>query len=98
MPDTTSFYSDDGGSTKWEWRLCKIGSPPGGDRLPKAVRTASSGRKRDQWKPITLTLRYRGGPEDGWLVVLGADSWRFPGWMCLSDVVRTMGQARWARP
>lgn len=76
------------GSTTFEWKRVKIARPP------EATATAGpKGRRwrllptRDPRKPLTITVKLRGGPE-GWVEVHArGDSTRYPGWYQLYDVV-----------
>lgn len=77
------------GSTTWEWRQVKI------SRAPQA--TGTDGRKAGRWhslpgwpvrRPLTLTVKYRGGPE-GWVEIHSRGRvGRFPGTVAIFDVLR----------
>lgn len=76
------------GSTRWEWKLCKVSGPPSGQQQqpPKA---SSSGvlPSRALREPTTLTVRYRGGPEAWWEVKARGKTYRLPGHLCLHDAL-----------
>lgn len=38
-------------------------------------------------QPLHLTVHHLGGPEDGWYVVCKGKKSRYPGWICLSDLM-----------
>ena len=51
--------------------------PPGGRRRKRAI----------SYDPLTIVVQYRGGPEASWLVTARGRAFRFPGHMCLQDVL-----------
>lgn len=75
-------------STTWRWKKVKLPGPshPQGIASPQA--TPSRGfRKRDATREVTLRVRYKGGAESSWLVSTPEFRWRFPGHLCLDDVL-----------
>lgn len=75
-------------STTWVWRKTKIAPAPQATRnsQPKAARWYHM-RARDRRKPLTLTISYRGGPEQWFEIHARGSVGRFPGWVVLSDVM-----------
>lgn len=75
-------------STTWEWRKTKIRSAPQAAQhsQPKAVRWYHM-RARDRRKPLTLTISFRGGPEQWFEIHARGSIGRFPGYVCLADVM-----------
>jgi hypothetical protein len=79
------------GSTKWEWRLCKVrdlATRPG-DRA-SGDRRAPKLRSRRAQVPLTITVRYRGGPEASWLIDYRGRSWRVPGHLSVHDALSAL--------
>jgi hypothetical protein len=85
-------YDRNGPSTTYEWRKVKICESSHPEGTARQRRSAPPRRTRDQWKPQTIEVRYRGGPESSWLIRFGSIYLRFPGWMCLDDVMRKLAQ------
>lgn len=82
-------------STTWAWRKIKITpSHPSGDCAPKALHSASNGRRKRLYRDrLMIEVWWRGGPEDDWIVrIAGRSARRIPGWMCLTDVVSLVVQ------
>lgn len=80
-------------STTWEYRKVKMSRRrrPDQDSAPKGHRWRRF-RARDPREPITITLKYRGGPE-AWVEVRGrGETNRYPGWVALYDLVRDINQ------
>ena len=66
----------------------KIQGPPPGKGLPRAQRVSIFAlRWRDPRKPLTVTLQYRGGPEGLWVAECRGWRWKFPGMLCVQDVM-----------
>lgn len=78
-------------STKWEWKLCRVqaGPAPAGDSAPQGHRSAVR-RGRDAHLPLTIQVRYRGGPEASWLITYRGLVRRFPGHLSLHDALATL--------
>lgn len=75
-------------STTWEWRQTKIRRPPEGhsDSRPKAGRWFRF-PPRNPRVPLTVSVSYRGGPEAWYEVHARGSVGRFPGYVCLHDVM-----------
>lgn len=76
-------------STTWAWKRVKIAPPP-------EAREAD-GRKPGRWfrlppwpprRPLTISVKYRGGPECWYEVHARGSVGRFPGVTALDDVMR----------
>lgn len=86
--------SYDGPSTTWEWRKVKIRRPPEANEhsRPKGVRWRRFPR-RDPRKPITVSLKLRGGPE-AWVEVKGrGETNRYPGYVTIAEVLFDINNA-----
>lgn len=81
------------GSTTWEWRRVKMSRAPqaSGDRRPKGGRWWFLPPWNPR-KPLTITVRYRGGPECWFEVKSRGGFGRFPGHVALIDVMREVWQ------
>lgn len=75
-------------STTWAWRRVKIASPAGGQRdsAPKALRWRHLSRW-DRRRPLTITVKYRGGEECWYEVRARGSMGRFPGVVAIHDVI-----------
>jgi hypothetical protein len=75
-------------STTWEWRRVKIKRPPEAmSASSEASPPAGSLLPWPRSKPITVVLKYRGGPE-GWVEVRARGRvWRRPGTFALYDTL-----------
>src|SRR5688500_13804770 len=72
------------GSTTWAWKRVKISQRPQG---PVSTSPEASLLPWDLKKPVTVTLKYRGGPE-GWVEVRARNrTWRYPGTEAIHDVL-----------
>jgi hypothetical protein len=76
--------------TRWDVMTDKIkAAPPGGDQPERSE--VQSGfrnlRKRDSYEPLWIEVRYRGGPEASWLIRARGRTYRYPGHLCLHDVL-----------
>lgn len=76
------------GSTSWEWRQVRM------SRAPQATGTARAERarrqtlpRRDPREPLTVTVRYRGGPECWWELRARGAVWRVPGYVSVHDLM-----------
>jgi hypothetical protein len=81
-------------STTWGWRKIKLSevAPAGDARLARSA-SPYVFERRSRSRSVTLVCHYRGGPECSWLVRVGPSRWRFPGWVCLEDVLsRVLGE------
>jgi hypothetical protein len=87
-----SYKADGTPSTTWEWRLCKIMSPPAREGPGTGLLSASGRASRYQGGPLTCTFRYRGGAESSWVGLRDRFFWRFPGWVCLDDALAVLAQ------
>lgn len=75
------------------WKKVRLDVAPAGDSPPKGVGYGFRGlRRRDSKRPIWISVQYRGGAEDSWLVNARDRVRRFPGHMCLSDVMREINE------
>lgn len=83
-------------STDWEWKKVKINRAPAGDS-PVADGTAPprARRKRDAHKPLTIRVRFRGGPTASWLIEYRGLTRRFEGHLALHDVMSYLSEAFW---
>jgi hypothetical protein len=75
-------------STTWEWRRVKIRRPAGGQKAPQP----KAGRwhrfpARDPRVPLTLTVKFRGGPECWYEVHARGSAGRFIGTTSIHDVM-----------
>jgi len=80
-------------STRWEWKQVKIRRPAGGQEQTR--------RRRGRWhwlpaadprRKLTLTIRYRGGPECWVEIHARGGEGRFPGHVAIYDVMREIWQ------
>lgn len=87
-------------STAWEWKRVKkrSGSAPAGDS-PTAGRSSQPRRKRDGHLPMTIQIRYRGGPSCAYLIEYRGTCLRFDGFEAIHDVMQIInGQVQpWER-
>lgn len=76
-------------STRWVAKPGKIGRPPEASKTT-ARRAARWYHlpNRDRRKPLTITISYRGGNECWYEVHARGSIGRFPGIICLHDVMR----------
>lgn len=83
-------------STRWEWKLVRVKAAPApaGDSAPGAHRSKGL-RERDAHIPMTIEVRYRGGPEASWLIGYRGRTKRFPGHLHLHDVLWTLSDRDW---
>lgn len=75
--------------TRWSPEVDMVKAAPAqgegaADRRPPGNRAA---KRRDKYEELQIAVRFRGGPEASWLVTARGRSWRFPGHMCLHDVL-----------
>lgn len=86
------------GSTTWEWQKVRVraGSAPAGDSPPQGVAPKPL-RRRDHHKPLTVVVRYRGGPQCSWLISYRGKSHRFEGWLALHDVLTALSDSDTAK-
>ena len=75
-------------STTWTFERRKVRRPAGGQQgsQPKAVRWYHMAT-RDRRRPLTLTISWRGGPECWYEIHARGSIGRFPGSVCLHDVM-----------
>lgn len=75
-------------SNTYAWRKVKVRSPAAGqkDGAPKAPRWFHLG-PWDRRKHLTITVRHRGGAESWYEVKARGSLGRFPGHVCLDDVM-----------
>lgn len=79
------------GSTKWEWRLCRLRAAPAQGIASPAKLDRSEWTVRHNWRrPQGMTLQYKGGPEASVVVCKGKKCWRFGGHVAIYDVLRAM--------
>lgn len=75
-------------STTWAWKRTKIRTPPAGQTTARAKRGRWHGLATwPRTRPLTVTIRYRGGAESYWLVSCRGRSGVFPGCAALEDVM-----------
>lgn len=82
-------------STTWEWKKVMVKRRPQGpsDTAAEGVLIPPLSR-RDSRTPLTLTIRYRGGPEAWWEVKARGRTWRRPGWIALQDLMTEILEGR----
>jgi hypothetical protein len=88
MPETTP-PNEGSPSTTWEWRRVKIAPAP----QAKSDRERSESASLLPWprqKPITVVLKYRGGPECWVEVRARGRVWRRPGHTAIYDLLTTV--------
>jgi hypothetical protein len=75
-------------STTWAWKKVKMrGLPhPEGTAAPQGRPFSRFGR-RSRRERTWIQVQYRGGPESSWLICRGTSCRRFPGHLCLEDVL-----------
>lgn len=73
-------------STTFEWRRVKVAQRPKGTRKATPKASPLAPRKLSDG-PLTLTVTYRGGAEDWWLVQARGRRWVVPGHRQLTDVM-----------
>ena len=79
--------------TQWTPVIDKLKAAPakGTSTAPKGPQARIPTRRGpDKYKWISIEVRYNGGPEASWLVRARGVTWRFPGHMCLHDVLDRM--------
>lgn len=83
-------------STNWEFRKVKIAGPRQGNaqRERSEPRSFRVGR-RDERKPLSVEIRYVGGPEAHWVVKARGGSWKVPGHRCLHDALLDVNGPFW---
>lgn len=82
-------------STTWAWRLVKISAVAPAGVSANAESSSSRGRrKRDMREPLTIQVRYNGGPESSWVIWARGMCRRFPGHMRLDDVFQDLSAPR----
>lgn len=82
------------GSTRWGWTPVKMRRPAGGQQAPDAKRRRWHGAlPRNPREPLTIKISYRGGPECWYEIHARGAVGRFPGVICLHDVMRQINQA-----
>lgn len=97
MGDAHESYTRSG-STKWEYRKCKMSPPPAGDSpRSEAKRSTKALRRRSMYKPLTITVRYVAGPQCSWLITYRGKVWRFAGYLELHDVLSSLSSGSWDR-
>ena len=82
-------------STTFAWKRVKISRPP--EATPAATTKSSRWRRlprRDSRKPLTVVVKYRGGPECWVEVRARGEVNRYPGYTQLVDLVRDMNGER----
>jgi len=80
-------------STRWAFKRVRVGRPPeatGTVRAQRAHRYALP--KRDPRVPLTVTVKYRGGPECWYEIQARGTVWRFPGWVSLHDAMEQVNR------
>jgi hypothetical protein len=87
-------YVHDLPSTTWVWKKCILRGTP---RPLKGKRERSELRRplssRVPTKPLSIEVRYRGGPEGDFTVTSRGRSWRFPGHYQMIDVIQFINGA-----
>lgn len=80
--------NDSSASTRYELRMVKITSPPEGRGRSGAKRLRWLSLPRRNWHlPLTLTMRYQGGPCARIEVKTRGDAWSYDGTTALIDVL-----------
>jgi hypothetical protein len=87
-------------STTWRSEMRRVARRPEGPSSASTEGRPSPLSARDLREPLTMTVRYRGGPEAWFEVKARGRSWRFPGCTALYDALVTVyeGQARRGEP
>lgn len=82
-------------STTWEWRKTKIRRPAGGHSgsAPKALRWFSL-PPRNPRQPLTISVKFRGGPECWYEIHARGQVGRVPGWLCIHDLMVEINRAQ----
>jgi len=86
--DTTQDANTSLESPRWEWRRVKMRRPAGGhsDSRPKGGRWRWVG-PRDPRQPLTLSIKFRGGPECWYEVHARGQVGRFPGYVSIHEIM-----------
>lgn len=75
-------------STNWEWGLRKIRSaPPAESRAERSESSLGSLLAWPRRKPLSITVKWRGGPEAWWEIRARGRTIRRPGHLALHDVL-----------
>ena len=72
-------------STTYALKRVRITRRPAANKHSR--RQASSLARRDKREPLTITVRYRGGPEAWWEIKARGQTLRYPGWLDLNAVL-----------
>lgn len=78
-------------STTWVWRQVKLSQPPQANGTTSEARPPKGSLLHwPRGKPMTIVIKYRGGPE-GWVEVRARGRvWRRPGTTALYDLIVTL--------
>lgn len=84
-------------STTWEFRKVRVRpAPPGQGTQCVGGASPAKLRPRRAEKPLSVTVRFRGGPEASWLIEYRGVAWRFPGHVALHDALTFLQGPSWA--
>lgn len=90
---TNEFSNTRAPSTTWTWKRVRITQPPQANGHASAsalsIRQLS---KRDRRKPLTIAVKYRGGPECWWEIRARGAVIRVPGHAALHDVLDALSE------
>jgi hypothetical protein len=68
--------------------MVKAAPAKGTSTAPEGVRPGGKRSwRRDHYEELPIVVKFRGGPEASWLITARGVSWRFPGHLCLHDVL-----------
>ena len=80
--------NDSSPSTRWEWRQVKVRPTAGGQKDARRRRGRFFGLPpRNPRQPLTLTIKFRGGPECWYEVHARGQIVRYPGVRCLHEIM-----------
>lgn len=90
MTDPSDVENMRSGSTTFVWRRIKMARPP--EAIGQARRSRSFWRlpRWDPRKPLTVTIKYRGGEECWYEVHSRGATLRVPGYVQLHDLAQTV--------
>lgn len=75
-------------STTWQWKLVKMSRPPKAPSTARAQRARLKPlARRNPRESLTITVKWRGGPECWWEIVARGRVWRAPGHVAIHDVL-----------
>ena len=81
-------------SATWVWRRTKIRRPPEAQGPVTAKPWRFSGLPpRSGRESALISVKYRGGPEAWYEIKARGRTVRYPGWVCLSDLMQEINQS-----